>query len=253
MEHSRIDAVELIEPGSPFHHLALPLERAPLRFTLRMDGRWLHGRNAADTVVMIEAGAAGMSHWDAAFESACLYFTNDALAHALGIEEAEVRHTIRTQTGYHSPELARLQHALYLDAATGQRHGTLIGDAIFVALAAHVVPQRKQITLRHNGESWRVRNALGFIHAYLTEKLSIAAIAEAAGTSPYYLSHVFRDAIGCSIWQYVLRERARYAVFLMRNPQLTLTSVAQVSGFDTYASFIAAVRREYGQTPAALR
>ncbi|MFT3976668.1 MAG: AraC family transcriptional regulator [Sphingomonas bacterium] len=255
MEHSRVGAVEFDAPGAPFHHLALPLERAPLRFGLRMDGRRQDGRNAPDTLTMIEAGAGGTTMWDGTFESACFYFTTGALAAALGLEDGEAAHDVRTKIGVHAPVLVRLLHALHADAAAGQPHGTLVGDAIFVALAAELVPrgEHRRQAARTVAEPWRVRRALEHIHARLTEPLDIAAIAAAAATSPFYLNHAFRAALGCSIWQYVLRERARHAAVLMRDSRLNLAGVSQLAGFDTYAGFIAATRRTYGKTPARLR
>ena len=59
--------------------------------------------------------------------------------------------------------------------------------------------------------------------------------------------------LGLSIWRYVLRARARYAAVLMLDPHLTLAMIAQLSGFDSYAGFIASIRREYGMPPAVLR
>lgn len=253
LDHSRLEAIELEEEGSPFHHLALPLEPRPLHFRLKMDGRARYGRNAPGTVAMIEAGATGRSRWDGAFESACLYFTDDALRHALGNERANTHHRIRTGIDSHAPVLARLINALYWDALKGQPHGSLIGDAIFLALAAQVSPQvlQRRAAGKH-GEAWRVRNALDFIHASLTEELSIVKIAAAAGTSPYYLNHAFRAAIGCSIWQYVLRERARFAFLLIQGRSTLLTEIAYSAGFSSYAGFVAIMRREFGHTPAKL-
>lgn len=255
MEHSRIGAIELREAGAPFHHIGLPLERRPLRFTFAMAGRRQHGRSAPDTVAMIEAGTEGTSHWDDVLESACLYFSNAALVQALGIETAEVDHTLRTRLDHHSPLLSRFLHALHADVAAGQPHGSLIGDAIFTALAASIVPSYSAGAHAgaRNDEPWRVRNALAFIHAHLTDDITLGSIASAAGTSPFYLAHVFRRAIGRSIWQYVLGARARYAAALMRDDQTTLSSIAFSAGFSTYAGFIQACKAEFGKTPANLR
>lgn len=255
LEHSRIPAVELNEAGSPFHHLALPLGRERLHLTFQSDGRRQFGRNAADTMTMIEAGASASSGWDGIMESACLYFTNNALAHALGLDIADVRHDVRSRLSYHSPALARLIHALLLDAAAGQPHGTLIGDAIFVALAYRLTTSNGQFRRTQNsrGEPWRVRNALAYIHENLTDELSIPGIAKAAGTSPFYLNRAFRLSIGRSIWQYVLHARANYAAHLMRDERMSLVTIAQSAGFQTYPAFIATVSRAFGKTPSALR
>ncbi len=255
MEHSRIRAIEFEAPGAPFHHLTLPLERVPLKISLQMDGRRRIGRNAPDTLTMIEAGAGGTAMWDGTFESACFYFTTAALGTALGFDLEEGAHAVRTQVELHSPRLSRLLHALRADAQAGQPHGALVGDAIFVALAAQLVlrGEHRHVPPRAGGEASRVRRAIEYIQANLTDRLNIEAISGAASTSPFYLNHAFRTVLGASIWQYVLRERARYAFALMRDTPLNLAEVAQLAGFETYASFISSTRREYGCTPGNLR
>lgn len=255
MEHSRIGAIEFDAPGAAFHHVALPLERVPLRFGLHMDGRPQFGRNAPDVVTMIEAGAGGMARWDDMFESACFYFTDDALSEALGVEEGCVDHEVRTRVELRAPKLVRLLRSLHADAVEGQPHGSLVGDALFVTIASMLVKRGDHVALpRHRGgEVDRVRRALEYIHANLTDRIDIAAIARAAATSPFYLNHAFRAAMGCSMWQYVLRERAKYGVVLMRDTEASLTEIALSAGFETYASFISATRHAFGEAPARLR
>ncbi|WP_292959486.1 helix-turn-helix transcriptional regulator [Novosphingobium sp. UBA1939] len=254
MEHSRIDVLELEEPGTAFHHLALPLDRSSLSITLRMDGRCLHGRNTANTVAMIAAGAVGRSSWSGPLEAACLYFTDEALRQALGMDPDHRHDPMRTGIDQHAPALARLLRALHRESTCDRTGRALVGDGIFLAIAAHLVPQaRQRLPARRIGEAWRVRNALAYIHAFLCEDLNIDRIASAAATSPYYLNHAFRNAMGCSIWRYVLRERARHAGVLVQQQEWTLTDIALEAGFDAYPSFIAAMRREFGLTPAKLR
>lgn len=252
MEHSRIGSVELAELGSPFHHLALSLGSTPPRLTMQIDDRRRHARAAANDVTMIQAGAYGLSGWDSPMESACLYFTDEALGQALGLDAANVRHDVRTRIVHRSPKLARLIHALFLDASRAQPHGALIGDAIFLALAAMLAPAPSH-RMRPTGELRRVTEALAFIHAHLTDDLSIGSIAQAAATSPYYLNRCFRVAVGCSIWKYVLRARANYAMRLLQHGHSSLAAVAQDAGFQTYPAFIAAFRQTFGQLPSAVR
>lgn len=252
MEHSRIGSIELAELGSPFHHLALSLGSTPPRLTMQIDGRRRHARAATDDVTMIQAGASGLSGWDGPMESACLYFTDGALGQALGRDAADVRHDVRTRIVQRSPRLARLIYALFLDARQAQPHGALIGDAIFVALAALLAPVPSQ-RMRSTGEPRRVADALAFIHAHLTDDLSISSIAQAAATSPNHLNRCFRLAVGCSIWNYVLRSRANYAMRLLQHGHGSLAVVAQDAGFQTYPAFIAAFRQTFGQLPSAVR
>ena len=254
MEHSRIDAIELREAGAPFHHLALPLDRSRLNLVLSMDGRRRCGRNAPDTIAVIEAGSAGYASWDAPFESACFYFTDRALAEALGQDAGLRTQPLRTGIDEDATVPARLMRALHHDAIEGQPHGSLVGDSIFMALAVHLVGQASRgFATRKGCEAWRVGNAVAYIHAHLCCPIDIARIAASTATSPYYLNRMFRASVGCSIWQYVLRERARFAASLIRQQRWTLLEISAMSGFATYASFIASMRREFGATPNALR
>jgi AraC family transcriptional regulator len=255
MEHSRIGAVEFEAPGVPFHHLALPLQRVPLRLGLQVDGRVRHGRNSPDTLTSIEAGQGGYTAWDGLFDSACFYFSTESLSLALGAPVGDRDHVVRTRPEMHAPRLVRMLHALHGDATAGQPHGRLVGDSIFVALARELVPGSTTELRRssHRADGRRVRRAIEYIHACLVDPLDITTIAAAADTSPFYLNRAFRAALGCSMWQYVLRERVRVSVIAMSDRRLNLMQVSMVAGFETYASFAAALKAVYGQTPAQLR
>lgn len=253
LEQSRFGPVDMEVPPLPFHHLALPLDRERLKMGMRVDGHRHAAQMGPNEIGVVAAGDGGAFWWDRPADSACVYFTSAALGAALGCEVGEDTHALRSKINLHAPGVVRLLRALHADAGAGQPHGNLIGDAVFVALAAQLVPGRR-IGSGPSVPDWRVRRALEYIHAHLTGELDLRAIAAAAATSPFHLSRAFRMALGCTIWQYVLRERARCAFALMRDdPQSSLAGVAQASGFDTYASFIAAVRREYGHAPARLR
>ena len=255
MEHSRIDAVRIEDPGAAFHHIGLPLGILPARMGIEADGRRSLADRSPHSFGMIEAGVAGTSWWDEPYEAACFYFTTESLAIALGREIGEHEHSIRTTASMPVPAVCRLLHALYKDAARGQPHGTLVGDSIFIALAGLLASTGVgwRGHARPGAADWRTGRALEYIHAHLTDRLDVQAIAAAAGSSPFHLSRQFRGAIGISMWRYVLQERARHAVLLMQHDRMSLLEVSHTAGFETYPSFIAAIRHEFGVSPSKLR
>ncbi len=255
LERSRFGPVYLEGPGVPFHHLGLPLDEAPLKTGMRIDGHRHQAAMGRDEISVIAAGDSGAFWWDRPMESACFYFTDDALAAVLDRDVDERTHDIRSAINRYSPVIGHLLRALHADALAGQPHGRLVGDSIFTAVAAQLVPPGtvSHGPLRATVRDRRVRLALDYIHAHLADALDLQVIAAAAASSPFHLSRCFRAAVGCSIWRYVLRERARRASVLMKDASLTLGDVAQFSGFETYASFVAAVRREFRASPAVLR
>ena len=255
MEHSLIGAVHLTDPGAPFHHLGLVMGDSPLRAGMSGHGRPLGATLARGDIAVIEAGVGGTSWWDTPNESACFYFTNESLALALGRDIGPHNHAVRTTMVLQSPRVRRLLETLYADAAAGQLHGSLVGDAVFISIAAELVEPGREWRgqARPGTPDWRVQRALEYIHAHLTGFLTIPAIAAAAGTSPFHLNRQFRAAIGTSLWRYILQERARVAFDLLKDPELSLTAVAAAAGFETYASFIEATRRRFGLLPSILR
>lgn len=255
MERSRLGPVRFESEAVAFHHIGLPLDAVPPRAGMRVEGRRRQADLQRDQMMVVAAGDGGEFWWDRPMDSACFYFTDAALAATVGRDPDARAHRLRTTADLHDPVVARLLRALHDDAVAGQPHGLLPGDALFAALAARLVmpgsldngPLRATIADR------RVRRALDFIHAHLDGVLDLESIAAAAATSPFHLARCFRGAVGCSIWQYVLRERAGRARALMGDVSLTMAEVAARAGFETYSSFAEAVKRTYGVAPRQLR
>jgi AraC-like DNA-binding protein len=256
MERSCFGPVDLDGPGLPFHHLGIVLDGG-MRAGMRIDGRREDADMHPGAFTCIAAGDGGRFWWDRPAQMACFYFTDSALAGVLGLGAGagNCPHTIRSAAARTSPVVVTLLRALHEDAAAGSPHGGMPGDGLFAALAAQLVPAG---ALAHDAlvatvTDRRVRRALEYIHVHLHGQMRVQDIADAAASSPFHLARCFRAALGCSLWHYVLRERARAAVVLMRRPALSLAQVSAACGFDTYASFVTAVRREFGVAPASIR
>jgi AraC-like DNA-binding protein len=99
-----------------------------------------------------------------------------------------------------------------------------------------------------------LRRVHEYIVANLASDFRIEDIAQAACLSACHLGHSFRQATGQSLWQYVLRCRARFARELIAaQPRATLAAIAAQCGFESYSQFIAAFRKAYGFTPGSFR
>ncbi|MDR0775223.1 MAG: AraC family transcriptional regulator [Azonexus sp.] len=93
-----------------------------------------------------------------------------------------------------------------------------------------------------------------YIHAHLTQDFSIADIAGSVNLSTFYLSKVFKERKGISLWQYVLRCRIEHAIhWICLHPSDSLTVVALASGFESYTQFLLAFKKHTGTMPRQLR
>lgn len=101
--------------------------------------------------------------------------------------------------------------------------------------------------------AWRALDrAMGHIQASLDDPgLDIAAIARAAGLSPAYLPELFRTQLGVPVRRYLLHLRVRRARDLLAEG-LSVTAVAERTGFSGIHAFSRAFRRVCGVPPSAV-
>ena len=78
----------------------------------------------------------------------------------------------------------------------------------------------------------------------------VEELAERLEVSPAHLSRVFSRKTGISPGKYITRVRIEYAKLLLRDPDTTITYVAEASGFANANYFAKVFRRETGLSPS---
>ena len=84
-------------------------------------------------------------------------------------------------------------------------------------------------------------------------KLSVREICACVDYNPDYAGRLFRLETGQSIIEYLNRVRVRQAKILLLDSDLTLSDIAEMTGFSSETYFFAVVRRLEGTTPAKIR
>ena len=96
----------------------------------------------------------------------------------------------------------------------------------------------------------RVKEAIALAPA---DHWSVARLAKVANMSHYHLCHVFRQMVGTSVYDYVVRERLAHTLGAVLDCGDDLTTIALDAGFASHSHFTARFRSFFGCTPAALR
>jgi AraC-like DNA-binding protein/effector-binding domain-containing protein len=99
----------------------------------------------------------------------------------------------------------------------------------------------------------RIRPLLRFAVRHLERDLSLAALAEQAGLSPFHLQRLFRDFAGESAKHYALRLRLDRGASRLLGSADSVLAIALSSGFRNHETFSRAFRRRFGITPIAYR
>ena len=76
-----------------------------------------------------------------------------------------------------------------------------------------------------------------YIDRHYSEPLTLQALGDALHASPYYLSHVFKEASGYSPMQYLTRRRIGEAQNLLVETDLPIARIAEQVGYDTQNYF----------------
>ncbi|HEY4212573.1 MAG TPA: helix-turn-helix domain-containing protein [Steroidobacteraceae bacterium] len=110
---------------------------------------------------------------------------------------------------------------------------------------------------RAGDASWRVRAALSFIDAHLSEaSLTAHSIADAQHISRRRLDDILRKAVGTSLSGQIWLRRLNQAATDLLDPRHRSRSVAEIAfacGFEDTAHFTRAFKRHHGRTPSDWR
>ena len=97
---------------------------------------------------------------------------------------------------------------------------------------------------------WRLRRVQEHLAANISEPISLADLAEAAGLSRMHFAAQFRVATGCRPHDYLLQQRIEHAKQMLARTNTPLVEVALSVGFQTQSHFSTVFKRLAGDTPA---
>ncbi|MFP6860368.1 AraC family transcriptional regulator [Pseudomonas sp.] len=92
-----------------------------------------------------------------------------------------------------------------------------------------------------------------YIVEHLARRISVAELAQVACLSPSHFHAQFKDSVGLTPHQYLLKTRLDRAVRLLRESGLPLIRIAEECGFSSQSALTTAMRRYLGLTPKRLR
>ena len=99
----------------------------------------------------------------------------------------------------------------------------------------------------------RLRKIEDYVHAHVSESISIDSLAELAELSPFHFARVFKQSTGMTPLQFVIRERMLQAQQLIRETSRSLIEIALEVGYTSPSHFAQVFRRTVGMAPTQFR
>ncbi|MBD5153212.1 MAG: helix-turn-helix domain-containing protein [Oscillibacter sp.] len=96
----------------------------------------------------------------------------------------------------------------------------------------------------------RIQASLDHIECHLKTQITAAELSEQAGYSLFHYYRIFQAVVGMPVMQYILRRRLLHAIYEIHGGRKRIDVILEY-GFETYAGFYKAFRREFDCTPSA--
>ena len=94
---------------------------------------------------------------------------------------------------------------------------------------------------------------IDYIEASLGQTIELEDLAKIAGMSRFYFCRVFKEAIGSTPHQFVIRRRVERAKSLLRKSLLSIAEIAVVCGFANQDHLTRYFKRLMNVTPGVFR
>ena len=118
---------------------------------------------------------------------------------------------------------------------------------------AHSYAVKMKYVIREKSHSPRLVKMMTYIEEHLTEKIELAQIAEHVSVSRTYASALFREEMGITISEFILRERILEAKRMLRDTDMTVSAIADRLAFCSQSYFTKNFTEIEGMTPVEYR
>lgn len=161
------------------------------------------------------------------------------------------------ETGVTDPTVTHL-----LSAIQPMLSGQLPADQLFIdqvaeALVTYLRHRYAAIRIpacrRERTPSPLIRQALEILRDSLDGNVSLDDIARRCNVSRSHFYQVFRQELGCTPHEWLMRIRVEQARSLLRRPELTLAEIAGRCGFSDQSHFTRSFNRRFGMSPGRWR
>lgn len=159
------------------------------------------------------------------------------------------------------PLLSNLAERIWDEAAADNPRGRLFLDGTLLALLTTLLAKSENLSAvelapapsRGGLPPYRIRRVEELAMAHLADDLSLDALADAAGLSPFHFARAFRTETGASPHAWLLGRRIERAKELLIGTAMTVDEIAKAVGFAGKQGLIGAFKRAVGATPQAWR
>ena len=236
------------------NHVVVVHLNHPLRMEWKEGGRYIPKTIAPGEVSFMPAGAATSVRSDQAAEFLNVSISPTFMTMVCGEFVTASDFEMRTEFGREDKFVQGLCLALRDEVAKGGPSGKLYSESLASSLAVHLAQNYGQRGMQPKSQaagisSRRIRQAIEYINDRLGQDLSLHEIAQSVNLSQFHFARLFKQSVGLSPHQFVIKQRIELAKRLLLQGEQPIASIAVEVGFADQSHFTSQFRRRCGLTP----
>ena len=237
--------------------VTIELALRPMDLSLAVDGRQVYnGKAPSGWAHITNAGSAPSAEFRSPCDVLHLFVPTELIAGVNNKGGALLLSAEKSGLPVADPAIERMAWLLLKSAEFDVSAANLYVEGISLAIIARLCSQARPggcSSERQGLVKWRLKRVFEYVEAELSEPLSLADLARAAGLSRMHFAAQFRAATGIRPHEYLMRRRIERAQEILRTTSMPLAEVALSVGFQTQAHFTTVFRRLLDETPGRWR
>ncbi|WPF87966.1 AraC family transcriptional regulator [Cyanobacterium aponinum AL20118] len=131
-------------------------------------------------------------------------------------------------------------------------------ESLFSTLSLHLISnytEKKTINKSNYGglAPHKLSIVIDYIKSNLNEKITIATLANLLALSEYHFIRCFKESTGISPYQYILKERLKKAVEMIKKTDENLAHISLICGFSSQSQMSVMLKKHFNLIPKDLR
>jgi AraC family transcriptional regulator len=231
------------------HTLQLNLG-APISLSWHTQGSWVTGIcNTGDIITLLNPGDKEVIHWNGEYHRIEIAFNSLFIDTILEQQDFKFRELHNVP----DPLIRDLAFNLYEATNSDRLSENLYMESLGVACAIHLgtnysISPKRIFSPKGKLSSHQLKKIIEYVRSYIHNVITLEELAALIHLSVFHFSRLFKNTVGVSPYQFVLRMKIEYAKKCIRHRE-SVADIADKLGFTDSAHFCNTFKKVTGHSP----